>query len=150
MVNLTLPGTYDNACSFVWDGVSDVDVDNGTILKLRFEVSANANVGDEYAVSVSYRAGSIIGENNASVAFMTYAGAVTIDEYSYGDVNGDGFIDVTDVILIRQHLAGGYDVEINTDTADVNLDGYVDVTDVILIRQYLAGGYGVVLGQKQS
>ena len=65
-------------------------------------------------------------------------------------VNGDGFIDVTDVIIIRQYLAGGYGVEINADTADVNLDGYVDVTDVILIRQYLAGGYGVVLGQKQS
>ena len=149
-LNLTLPGTYDNACSFVWDGVSDVDASDGTILKLRFEVSADASVGDEYGVSVSYRAGSIVGENNTSVAFMTYAGVVNVEEYSYGDVNGDGFIDVTDVILIRQHLAGGYDVVINTDTADVNLDGYVDVTDVILIRQYLAGGYGVVLGQKQN
>lgn len=41
---------------------------------------------------------------------MAYAGVVTIDEYSYGDVNGDGFIDVVDVILIRQYLAGGYGV----------------------------------------
>ena len=149
-LNLTLPGIYDNACSFVWDGVSDVDGNDGTILKLRFEISADASVGDEYGVSVSYRAGSIVGENNTSVAFMTYAGAVTIDEYSYGDVNEDGIVDVTDVILIRQYLAGGYGVEINLTTADVNVDGVVDVTDVILIRQYLAGGYGVVLGKQTT
>ena len=33
-LNLTRPGAYTNICNFVWDGVADVDTDNGTILKL--------------------------------------------------------------------------------------------------------------------
>ncbi len=149
-LNLTLPGTYNNACSFVWDGVSDVDTANGSILKLNFEIASDASVGDKFGVSVEYKTGSVVGENSTPIAFMTYDGVVTVDDYSYGDVNGDNIIDVSDVIVLRQYLAGGYGVDILLDAADVNGDGVVDVSDVILIRQYLAGGYNVVLGKNNS
>ena len=62
-----------------------------------------------------------------------------------GDVNGDGAVDAKDVNLIRRHIAGGYNVTINTLAAEVNGDGVIDAKDVNLIRRYIAGGYGVEL-----
>lgn len=62
-----------------------------------------------------------------------------------GNVNGDTVVDVKDVIAIRQHIAGGYDVEILEVAANVNGDTVIDVKDVIAIRQHIAGGYDVEL-----
>ena len=62
-----------------------------------------------------------------------------------GNVNGDTEVDVKDVIAIRQHIAGGYDVEILEVAANVNGDAVIDVKDVIAIRQFIAGGYDVEL-----
>lgn len=62
-----------------------------------------------------------------------------------GDVNGDTTIDLKDVVLIRRHIAGGWDVEVDLDAADVNDDGNVDLKDVVLIRRYIAGGWDVEL-----
>ena len=64
---------------------------------------------------------------------------------SAGDLNGDGQVNSTDVILLRRYIAGGYGVSIDEDAADVNADGMLNSTDVILIRRYIAGGYGVEL-----
>ena len=68
-----------------------------------------------------------------------------VPEYTLGDPNGDGEIDVKDVIAIRRFIAGGYDIAIADKAADVNKDGKVDIKDVIVIRRYIAGGYGVEL-----
>lgn len=59
----------------------------------------------------------------------------------YGDVQGDGSIDVSDVIYVLQVLASGNfsDSDSYTKTAaDVNCDGKVDVSDIIRMLQYLA------------
>ena len=69
----------------------------------------------------------------------------TSDESVSGDVNNDGEIDLKDVVLIRRYIAGGWDVELDTETADVNNDGEVDLKDVVLIRRYIAGGWDVEL-----
>ena len=54
----------------------------------------------------------------------------------YGDVDGDGKVNVKDLLAIKQYV-GGADVEINSKNADVNGDGKVDLFDTILIQQYL-------------
>lgn len=61
-------------------------------------------------------------------------------EYKTADVNSDLVIDITDLVVLRKHLA-----EITTLTsnnllaADINHDGNVDITDLIILRKYLAG-----------
>ena len=55
--------------------------------------------------------------------------------YIPGDVNGDDTVDAKDVNLVRRHIAGGYNVTINTYAADVNADGKIDAKDSILLKQ---------------
>ena len=62
-----------------------------------------------------------------------------------GDANGDGEVNLVDVILIRRYLDGGWNVTINTANADVDGDNEVSLKDVVLIRRYLAGGWDVEL-----
>lgn len=60
----------------------------------------------------------------------------------YGDVNGDGSIDVTDVTLLQQRIAQLLTeaelAKFQTQNADVSGDGSIDVTDVTLIQQRIA------------
>ena len=65
--------------------------------------------------------------------------------YTPGDLDESGEIDVTDVIMTRRYITGGYGIVIQEEAADVDKSGEVDVTDVIMIRRYITGGYGVEL-----
>lgn len=62
-----------------------------------------------------------------------------------GDLNADGYVNTTDVVLLRRHIAGGYEVEADEYASDLNADGYVNTSDVVLLRRYIADGYDVVL-----
>ena len=56
-------------------------------------------------------------------------------EYTVGDVNFDGFLDVMDILYISDMASGiGY---LPTPPADFNGDGSVTITDVILLLQYI-------------
>lgn len=56
-----------------------------------------------------------------------------------GDVNGDGYIRSTDIIILRSYLAGRISSGIVVENADVNGDGKLNSVDISLIRRYLAG-----------
>ena len=61
----------------------------------------------------------------------------------YGDANGDGEINMKDIVLIRKYLAN-FDDEYETSLfevtvgADVNASGEVTMKDIVLLRRYLA------------
>lgn len=54
-----------------------------------------------------------------------------------GDVNGDGFLSITDALLVTQHIVGLTSVD--PDVADVNGDGRVGGADPLLIAQIVIG-----------
>ena len=80
---------------------------------------------------------------------LGYATGVTEEEpapsYTPGDVNDDTIVDVRDVISLRRHIAGGYNIVVNTNAVDINKDSTIDVRDVITLRRFIAGGYGIEL-----
>ena len=62
-----------------------------------------------------------------------------------GDMDGNSTVNMKDLLLFRQNLAGGYGVAITASVADLDHNGSVNMRDLLLFRQYLAGGYGVEL-----
>ncbi len=57
----------------------------------------------------------------------------------YGDVNGDGEVNIMDLIPMSKYVSGVTDTKINLEAADVNTDGVVDDIDVAIMKKYLAG-----------
>lgn len=147
MLTMTKPGQFVSPCNFVWDGqeLAPGDIRDGVILTLTFAVSDEAEVGSSLDVEVSYQPGGVVDGDLRPVNLTTLGGSVAVVDFTPGDLNGDQSVNTTDVILLRRHLAGGYEQEIDTRAADVNADGAINTTDIIMIRRYLAGGYGVDL-----
>ena len=57
--------------------------------------------------------------------------------YHYGDVNTDGSVNMQDIALLQQSLAG-WDVKTNEATADMDADDTVTLKDLALLQQYNA------------
>ena len=57
----------------------------------------------------------------------------------YGDVNFDGSLDVTDVILLVNFVLGTTPTEEEALTADMNQDGIVNILDVIQVVGEILG-----------
>ncbi len=64
------------------------------------------------------------------------------DTYSTlpGDANGDGVVDLLDVMTIVQYFAGDDPDPFHFDNADINQDGIIDLLDVIAIIELIASG----------
>lgn len=83
-------------------------------------------------------------EKGENVFTLDYYGCTTdivitgTGETSWGDVNRDEVVDVTDVTTLQMHLAG-YDVYIPREISDINYDGITDVADVTTLQMMLAG-----------
>ena len=80
----------------------------------------------------------MVNSNLESVDVAIKNGSITVVEM-LGDVNGDGVIDVADVVALRRYLAGGYNIVIDEKAADVNQDGQITIADVIALRRMITG-----------
>jgi len=78
--------------------------------------------------------------NTLSIANITASTTVTARFTMFGDVNNDGKMSATDVVILRRYLAGLSQLsEIDKIGGDYNRDGKVSTTDVVLMRRKLAG-----------
>ena len=62
----------------------------------------------------------------------------------WGDVNGDGEVNVTDVTLLVNHILGKADESFSIGNGDVNGDGEINVTDVTALVNLILGGNSIV------
>lgn len=72
---------------------------------------------------------------------LIYLISLTEDEAVVGDINGDNELNVSDIVMLQNHLLGR--IELTTaqlDTADVCRNGIVDVFDMIKLRELLISG----------
>ena len=77
----------------------------------------------------------------------TTAPTTIITPIIYGDANGDGSINLLDLIAIRKHLAK-WSVSVDKQATDCNADGTINLLDLILMRKYLAK-WNVILGPQK-
>ncbi|MBQ4294617.1 MAG: leucine-rich repeat protein [Prevotella sp.] len=72
-----------------------------------------------------------------TVAALTIIGEVVFDP---GDVNHDGSVNITDVMITADYVLGMAGDSFNTQEADVNNDGSIDITDVMCIVSLVLDG----------
>ena len=57
-----------------------------------------------------------------------------------GDLNHDGSVDITDVVLLVNHILGNTsDSSFSTQDADINKDGDIDINDVVKLVNFILG-----------
>lgn len=146
-LTLTKPGRFTSPCTFNWDGqeCTKEDAKDGSILNLTFTVDQNVPSGKKLGVSISADKNDVFDNDLNEVPFTIKNGEITVNNYIPGDVNNDGKINVTDILLMRRYITGGYDVSINENAANVNNDTKINAFDVTLVRRYVAGGYNITL-----
>ncbi len=146
-MTFTPPKDLKSGCNLPWDAedVALEDIKDGVIATLTFKISENAVPNDLMNISLSYINGAIIDKDMNPLKITTVSGCVSILNYKPGDLNDNGIVDTTDVVLLRRYIAGGYGVTVNEAAADVNDDGVLNTTDVVYIRRFIAGGYNIKL-----
>ncbi|MFR9184227.1 MAG: dockerin type I repeat-containing protein [Christensenellales bacterium] len=64
---------------------------------------------------------------------------VTVSDVLLGDVDGNGLIEVKDITLLQNYMAGAAELtQKQMKAADVNSNGSVTLQDVLMIQQYVA------------
>lgn len=127
---------------------------SGLLATLTFEIKDDAALGD-YTVECILR--ECVNSALENVTVGTVNGIITVEDFIYGDVNGDRKIDLKDLVVLGQYLAD-YDYDLGESTvevwygADVDGNKTVDLNDIILLNLYFAnydydtGVSSVVLG----
>lgn len=107
---------------------------SGELINLTIHCAEDAEVGS-YTGSVYDLIFS--DSNKAEVDFADFTFSVNIkDDILVGDVNGDGEVDISDVVALVNMILGS--TERNA-PADVNNDGQVDISDVVALVNIILG-----------
>ena len=138
--NITEPGRVKVMLADV--GGDFIYPDSCCIVEVSFRVSSDANPGD----SVSLRLSDVVlsDREGASIGVRVEGGVFRISGIM-GDVNGDGEVDVRDVIVLVNIILGKVVPGASQFWAgDLNGDGSLDVRDVILLVNRILGRVGKV------
>jgi len=78
-----------------------------------------------------------INKYKATGGWKDFSNIVELPEVLRGDVNGDGEVNVGDLVSVSNYMAG--DGSVSKDAADVNEDGEVNVGDMVVISNIMSG-----------
>lgn len=116
---------------------SGVDMRSGVaVLTMKKSGASQSITSEPKAIATKDANGALSPITQPNVTDDPYGG------YEYGDVNGDGSINVLDAILLLQYCAGMSAAQLDDvqlARADVAYDGSVNVLDAILMLRYCAG-----------
>ena len=106
----------------------------------------------EGKVRIVSKALSTVGTNYIWVKDSTgHTVKTTLNVYLLGDVDGNGTVNITDVLKLRRYIANSSKwnlSDIEKTRADVNQDGQWNVTDVLKLRRYIAASSNSSIANK--
>lgn len=128
--------------NFASDTATENITSNGTIITFKFKVHENADTGTA-PIKITYDASNaaIYDKDFNDVNFEIINGEVTIADFIYGDLNGDGKVNQHDRTVLSRHLAGWDSYEkdtFNYFAADLNGDGKVNQHDRTILSRFIA------------
>lgn len=124
--------------ALMWESSELADnISNGTMFKLTFEISENAQVGETYDVIVNYNDGDVTNMDEEDVNFHIDNATVNIVNGKPGDINRDQITNAKDLTRMRRYFAQ-HEVEVDMVAMDCNGDGSVNAKDLTRLRRYFA------------
>lgn len=139
VANGTLFDSMVQGTNLVFDS-ADETTGTGCLCTMTFAVKSSAPDG-KYTVNLIAR--ECVDDDGKGVDLQTSGGEITVGGILYGDANGDGKVNTSDLALLRKYLAN-YVYATGTSSvtvyagADANGDGKVNTSDLALLRKYLA------------
>jgi len=93
--------------------------DTEEILSLQLDIEDNGTTDTQITTATAYAPDFAPDSENRMTSFLL------------GDVNLDGTVDVTDVVIVVNHFQSETTDELDFNVTDINGDGVIDVTDVV-------------------
>ena len=113
----------------------DIWVGTGSVGDLLFEISGDAPLG-EYSLNISNAI--LLDPLGNSISVTSESGAFTV--VRQGDVNGDGNVNVADIVLVINIILITYQPTLaELSVADCNDDGIVNILDTVCIVNIIFG-----------
>lgn len=127
---------YDPASEGVLSGCLQVDGDAGQISGITPGMSLEqlnqlCLPGDLTADTEMIATGTVLHSASAQRSMV----AVVL-----GDVNGDGKISISDMLMVKTHILGTELTGAAVDAGDVNGDGKLSMSDYLMVKTHLLGG----------
>lgn len=98
---------------------SGADEDTNEVLSLQLDIEDSQPTANQITTATAYAPDFTLDTENKLTPFLL------------GDVNLDGTVDVTDVVIVVNHFQNDTTDELDFNVADIDGDGVIDVTDVV-------------------
>lgn len=96
--------------------------------------------GSGRAASGALRLDSIIGQNVAGFSGRVVSGFLAdqgLRNYAAGDVDGNGFVNISDAVFLIAYIFGGGPAPSNLQAADADCSGMITISDAVFLITYI-------------
>ncbi|MDO4196064.1 MAG: GLUG motif-containing protein [Prevotellaceae bacterium] len=110
---------------------------DGALMTLPLEISEDMEATD-YNLIIRNIVMTDINQKEKNVAKVV--SRLTIPKYELGDANGDGNINITDIVAVIAYIRGNASPDFVYDAADISCDGVINITDIVGIISIIRSG----------
>ena len=139
VADATINSGIEGLVIFAWDSVDAISTAE-TLLNIEFTTVKGAAACETYFGIDNVNEDFVFAdENGKSIRYNISIGLITVIDVIYGDVDGNGKVNVIDANLIRKYVTKMVDfTEEQLIAADVDGNGRINIFDANFIRRYAA------------